>query len=225
MHGCVAPAYCSVNSKVSCQIAGGAPVPNADNLPGGREQPAHRGLAGAEHRVLQPGQRRKPCERMSSCKPFEPDRAAARASPRDETRLSGTWCRSRTRRHCKCIGYANRGIVLQGPFATAAELVAANAAGELTHCHSRWGDKGYDCSWASTVALSAPEAAAKAAAAATANLDEEADLEGGIAGGLFILDAASGCTLPCCTCRCQLGPAWPHGPPQRQLRNRRQQHT
>lgn len=66
--------------------------------------------------------------------------------------------------------------VLQGPFASAAELLAANVAGELTHCHSGWAAGGQDHSWASTAALAAPDAEAKAAAVATAHAE---DLAGG----------------------------------------------
>jgi hypothetical protein len=44
-------------------------------------------------------------------------------------------------------------ILPQGPFATAAELLAANEAGELTHCSAGWGARDYDSSWASTSRL------------------------------------------------------------------------
>jgi hypothetical protein len=76
--------------------------------------------------------------------------------------------------------------LLQGPFATAADLIAASEAGELTHCTAGWGAQGYDSSWASTARLTT-EAARAAAAAAAAAQAADAELEGGSAGaGCFL---------------------------------------
>lgn len=77
--------------------------------------------------------------------------------------------------------HQRHGILAQGSFATAAELIAANEAGELTHCSAGWGARDYDSSWASTSRLSTEAAAAAAAATAAAHLPED-DLEGGAAG-------------------------------------------
>ena len=63
-------------------------------------------------------------------------------------------------------------------------MIAANEAGELTHCSANWGARDYDSSWASTSRLSAEAAAAAAAATAAAHV-QDADLEGGAAGVVF----------------------------------------